>query len=544
MRDIYTQITQKISQEKSTSLKKDASNSCDILLVGYEDEENMGLRYIAAYLKDHNVRAEIEPYRKSARDAILERIRKERPEIVGFSLIFQRMLPDFKGLIEYLRDNGVNAHFTIGGHFPTIESYKILEMIPGLDTVVRHEGEETLLELYRNLNNPDFWQQIKGIAFRTANNIKVTTPRPLIMDLDSLPFPVRNDELMTHMGLGLASILTSRGCYYDCTFCSIREFYSDAPGPRRRTRSPGNVVTELTQLFEKGVRIFNFRDDDFSLKRGQWIEDFARELEKTGLSDQILWRVSCRVDEIDAEMVSMLKAVGLSFIYLGIESGCSQGLKTFNKHYKLNELYRTLEILEKTKMNFEYGFMLLDPDTNFNSVKDNILFLKELGKGGRVVVHFTKMLPYAGTPIALKLKEEGRLRGTIDSPDYSYVDPRVNLLEVFLSQSFNHMFFEPEGLVHRLQSAQFNSIVFDKFFYYQFDVGAYSESLKNLIKKCNDHTLDTISLAEKFMEENSYQDILNNRDVLKELTEKSLKTQSIMEAELDNLNPAEMWSYS
>ncbi len=537
-------MTQKNLQETSISLKKDASPCCDILLVGYEDDENMGLRYISAFLKVHGVKAEIEPFQKSARDAILERIRKERPEIIGFSLIFQRMLPDFKELIEYLRDNGVAAHFTMGGHFPTIEFYKILEMIPGLDTVVRHEGEKTLLELYQNLNNPDLWPRIEGIAFRTGKSIRVTTPRPLIKDLDALPFPARDNELRTHMGIGIASVLASRGCYYDCTFCSIREFYSDAPGPRRRTRSPHNVVSELMKLFEKGVRIFNFRDDDFSLKGGSqqgWNEDFARELEKTGIADQILWRISCRVDEIDAEMVAMLKEVGLSFIYLGIESGSNQGLRAFNKHYNLNDIYRTLEILEKAKMNFEYGFMLFDPDTNFNSIKDNIHFLNELGKGGRVVVHFTKMLPYAGTPIALRMKEEGRLKGTIDSPDYSYDDSRVDLLELFLRQSFNHMLFEPGGLVNRLQFAQFNSIVLDKFFYYLCDAQEYIESIKNLTKKCNNHTLETISLAERFMEDNSYEGILENWHVLKELTEESLKIQSIIECELYNFNTTKIW---
>jgi len=196
------------------------SSGCDILLVGYEDDENLGLRYICSFLNYHNVRAQIQPYHKSAKDAVLDRIQKDKPEIVGFSLIFQRMLGDFKGLIEYLRYRGVTAHFTMGGHFPTIEFKQVLEMIPGLDTVIRHEGEETLLELFRNLHSPDLWPQVKGIAYRTGRNVEVTAPRPLIKDLDSLPFPVRSNELRN---TGLASVIASRGCYYDCNFCSIQE---------------------------------------------------------------------------------------------------------------------------------------------------------------------------------------------------------------------------------------------------------------------------------------------------------------------------------
>ena len=543
---IHKQNPQNGSQETSISPEKQSSSGCDILLVGYEDDENLGLRYISAFLRDHGVKVEIEPYQKSAKDAILERIRKEKPKIVGFSLIFQRMLSDFKELIEYLRESGVAAHFTMGGHFPTIEFQKVLEMIPGLDTVVLHEGEETMLELYRNLNSPDLWPKIRGIAYREGMSIRVTLPRQLIRDLDSLPFPVRHDELRTHMGLGMVSVLASRGCYYNCSFCSIREFYKDAPGPRRRSRSPRNVVKELEQLFEKGARIFNFRDDDFSLKKGsqqEWIEELAEELRKTGLADQILWRVSCRVDEVDEDIVKMLKEVGLEFLYLGIESGSDQGLKTFNKHYDVNETYLTLDVLEKTKMNFEYGFMLLDPDTDFNSIRDNIHFLKELGKNGRVVVHFTKMLPYAGTPIAGRLKQEGRLKGTIDSPEYSYHDSRIDLMEIFLTQSFNHMLFDFGGLVNRLQSAQFSAVVLDKFYHYLFDTKAYTESVRNLIIKCNERTLETMTLAEKFIENKSHEEILQNWNELEMLSEKALNTQSRIKAELDDLRPIEVWPY-
>ncbi|MCE8424089.1 MAG: radical SAM protein [Candidatus Methanoperedens sp.] len=455
------------------------------------------------------------------------------------------MLTDFKGLIEYLRDNGVTSHFTMGGHFPTIEFQKVLDMIPGLDTVVRHEGEETLLELYRNLHSPDLWGQIRGIAYRIGSNVEVTPPRPLIKDLDSLPFPTRNSEPRTNMGLGMASVLASRGCYYNCTFCSIKEFYKDAPGLRRRSRSPPNVAKEINQLFEKGTRIFNFRDDDFSLKGSQkkWNDEFALELNKKGLADQILWRISCRCDEVDAEMINMLKEVGLAFIYLGIESGSNQGLITFNKHYEVDEVYRTLEILEMTKMNFEYGFMLLNPDTDFNSIKENIYFLNELGKDGRAVVHFTKMLPYAGTPIARRLKKEDRLKGTLVSPDYNYTDSRIDLFEVFLTQSFHHMLFASQGLVNKLQFAQFNSVVLDKFYFYLFDTQAYSESIKNITKKCNDCTIETITRAEKFMENKSYEDILQNWHVLKDMTEQTLNAQSRIEAELDSMLNSEILPY-
>ncbi|MGB9175951.1 MAG: radical SAM protein [Methanoregula sp.] len=515
--------------------------SSDILLIGYEDDENLGLRYIAAFLKKNGVRVKIVPYRRSARKTILTIVQKEKPRLIGFSLIFQRMVNDFGAVITYLRENGVTSHFTIGGHYPTIQYHDVLTAIPGLDTVVRHEGEETLLELYRNVDRPDLWSHVRGIAFRSNDGVVATPPRELIADLDSLPFPLRAKKFRDYLGLGMASVLTSRGCYYDCSFCSIRRFYSDAPGPMRRSRTPSNVIAELSELYTKGVRIFNFRDDDFSMKgkpRQQWIQEFASGLAEKGLSDEILWRISCRVDEVDPGWMRHLMDAGLGFLYLGIESGCEQGLKTCNKHYSENDVYQTLTRLEKADLSFDYGFMLLDPDTDFTSVKKNLEFLQELGKGGRVSVHFTKMLPYAGTPIEARLIKEGRLTGTAASPAYRYGDPRIDLLERFITRSFSHMLFDPQGLVYKFQFAQFSSVVLERFFSDILDFKSYSRSVKALTAECNASVLGTLGAAVRFMEPRTYEDITRDWDVLEQLTKKERNAQVKILAELDRLTPA------
>ena len=170
-------------------------SNCDVLLVGYEDEENLGLRSMASFLVEKGIDVEILPCQNVSKEGILKQINKRNPKIIGFSLIFQRMIFDFAELIDYLRNNGVKSHFTIGGHFPTLEYEKILELLPGLDTVVRHEGELTLLDLYRHLKSQSQWSEIRGIAYRRNGAIEVTSPRPLIQDLNSLPFPVVNAGL-------------------------------------------------------------------------------------------------------------------------------------------------------------------------------------------------------------------------------------------------------------------------------------------------------------------------------------------------------------
>lgn len=512
---------------------------CDVLLLGYEDEENLGMRYIAAFLNKYGVKTGIESYNNSSNDTILQRIQAESPKMVGFSLIFQRMLFDFAELMAYLRQKGVKSHFTIGGHFPSMEFKETLKLIPELDTVVRHEGEQTMLDLYRHLDEPDKWSQLKGLAYRSNGDIKATPPRPLIENLDSIPFPLRGDEFRMHMGLGMASVLASRGCYYDCSFCSIRQFYNDAPGTMRRSRSPSNVVNEMEDLFESGVRIFNFRDDNFSMKgpsQQRWMKEFAKELEKKRLSRYIIWRIACRIDEIDEDICSRLKDVGLTFLYLGLESGSDQGLNVFNKHYTVKDIHHALDVIDKVGIEFEYGFMLLEPDTTFQSLKDNLAFFRILGKDGRVSIHFTKMLPYAGTPISRRLKKEGRLKGTISSPDYSYKDQRIDLMEIFLRKSFQDMLFKDGSLLDKLQFAQFNSVILDKFFWYMDDTSNYIKTVKSLTEWCNKTTLETMNSAIKFMENRSYDDIIKEWDVLKSLAEKEIHIQSKIELELDYLN--------
>lgn len=521
---------------------KPDSRHRDVLLLGYEDEENLGLRYITAYLKKNCVSVGIIPLQDMDNDILLDTILQADPRIIGFSMIFQRMLPDFSDLISYLRLNGVKCHFTMGGHFPTIEYKKTLESIPGLDSVIRHEGELTLLELYNHVNEPDLWPQIRGLAFKKGEQVYESKPRPLIHDLDELPFPQRSNKINSFRGLGFSSIISSRGCNHDCSFCSIKEFYKNAPGLKRRSRSPENVVKEMKSLFENGTRIFIFKDDDFSMigePRRQWIERFVDDLEKDHLADDILWRISCRIDEVDANMLEKLMGAGLSYLYIGIESGNNQGLKTCNKNYTVETIYNTIEILERYHVNFEYGFMMLDPDSSIMSVKENISFLRRLCNTGKVVANFTKMLPYAGTSIATRLEREGRLKGSIASPDYNYIDHRVDVFETFLVRAFYRILFDPLGVSNRLQNAKYDAVVMNKFLKDECDTEFYMSEVQQLTRLSNGTILDTLQQAADFMDCRRPDEIYRDWTALGKLADQVQSKQSEIIRALDELIPDE-----
>ncbi len=511
----------------------------DILLVGYEEWENLGLRSIAAFLAERGLRVRVQSCDNWSGAKVLDAVRRERPRIVGFSLIFQRMLYEFAALIGFLRTNGVTAHLTMGGHFPTMEPAATLEAIAGLDSVVRCEGEHTLFELFKCIDRSGSWPKIKGLAYRKNGEIELTPPRPLIRNLDGLPFPLRSDQTITHRGLGICPILSSRGCHYDCSFCSIHQFYSQAPGPRRRTRSPRNVAQEIVQLFhERGIRIFIFDDDDFvmrSRQQRQWIDEFLVEIRKSRIGDQILWRVSCRIDDLEPESIKKMMDVGLASIYLGIESGNVQGLKTFNKHYSVAEIYKALEMLYDLEMPFEFGFMILNPDSTLATVRDDITFLKDIGATGRAVVHFTKTVPYAGTSMACRLRAENRLQGTLAAPDYAYDDSRLELLQSFFTQAFHFRNFDNNGLVERLRHAKFDAVVLSRFFSKQYDAESYAKAISGMICQANTQCLETMSMAVNLMAQCSEREIFDNWPVLERLTQQEKAVESSITASLNGL---------
>jgi anaerobic magnesium-protoporphyrin IX monomethyl ester cyclase len=453
------------------------------------------------------------------------------------------MLPEFVELIKYLRINGVKSHFTIGGHLPSIEFHKILELIPEIDSVVRHEGELTLLELFNNLDTPENWPNIKGIAYRKGKTIESTPPRPLITDLDSLPFPTRRERLDTFRDHGICPIQASRGCFYNCSYCSIRQFYKEAPGLKRRTRSPQNVATEMEQLFNRGVRFFKFIDDDLGMRsksQQDWLKQFTSELKTRGLADNIIWRFSVRVDELDVSILKMLKEVGMDFVFLGIEAGCEQSLKTFNKGYHVADIYRGLAALEQAGVDFDYGFMLFDPECSFASIRENLGFLEGLCNNGRVGIRFTKVFPYVGTAIAQKLEDEGRLKGSLANPNYDYHDKRLQIMEAFVYKAFHDAFFGSSGLVGRMQMFKFDCRVVEKFYPDKFDVERYSKQLNHLIQRYNDSALETLTLALNFVEKHSYKEILRNWGILETLANEELEVQSKIHSLLTNLNPSKI----
>src|SRR5260370_15822383 len=122
----------------------------NVILIGFQEQGNLGVGYVASMLTRRGFAVRILDFRET-RESILDTIRSAKPALVGFSLIFQYYVPQFRALAAYLRNNGVACHFTAGGHYPSLRYEQVLRDVPQLDSVVRFEGEITSAELMQRL---------------------------------------------------------------------------------------------------------------------------------------------------------------------------------------------------------------------------------------------------------------------------------------------------------------------------------------------------------------------------------------------------------
>jgi radical SAM superfamily enzyme YgiQ (UPF0313 family) len=400
-----------------------------VVLIGFQRQSNLGVGYLASTLRREGYAVEVFDY-ESDRSDILDAARRLNPIVIGFSLIFQSYVRHFGALMSYLRAHGVSCHFTIGGHFPSLSYERTLDLLPELDSVVRFEGEVTLLELADCLGAGRNWRTIQGIAYRDGDRVHATEMRPLIHDLDQLPYPERTFNRNAVLGRHATPMLASRGCARTCSFCSIHMFYRTAPGKIVRTRNPAEVVGEMRSLLEEhAITIFLFQDDDFPLfgpAWRRWAREFVAELHRQELPGKAVWKINCRADAVDPELFVEMRRAGLHMVYMGLESGTEEGLQTLHKQITVEQNLRAVEILKTIGTRFEFGFMLLDPSSSFASVRANLQFLRRIVGDGSAAAGFGRMVPYDGTPIKDELARTGRLRGDVSKPDYDFLDPRLN----------------------------------------------------------------------------------------------------------------------
>jgi anaerobic magnesium-protoporphyrin IX monomethyl ester cyclase len=451
----------------------------NVALIGAELEENLAIRYIASSLEACGHSVDIVPFNseQDTEPAVRQTLAFE-PRVVGLSMIFTARGREFCRLAKRLREAGFGGHLIAGGPFASFNCERLVTEFPEFDSVALGEGEELMCRLAEHL---DHLEWVPGLCYRDDSGSPRVNPAAGNPDkLDALPWPKRT-TFHSYFDKPIASVLTSRGCWRDCAFCSINAWYERVGGRKFRIRSIESIVAELSDLYHRhGVRIFNFQDDNFFLPNPvRTVERFSAirdGLRRNGVG-QIAIAVKARPDSITEESIRVLDDLGLFRVFLGVENASENGLRNLNRKQTVAHILNALRILNDFDVHVAFNLLMFEPDTMLDDILVNLRFIERHDENP---FNFCRAEAYPGTGLERKLKSEGRILGDGFGYDYRLKDPRSEVFHqianyAFFDRNFSdyglHYFnmqvdfsfqlmrrFKPELLSRRLRSAARNFI--------------------------------------------------------------------------------------
>jgi len=436
-----------------------------IALVGPELEENLALRYINASVARAGHEARIFDFHAPEQiNEIARAIIAHKVDVVGLSMVFTARAREFVDLALHLRELGFAGHITAGGHFASFHARELLEDYGAIDSIVHGEGEETLVELLDSLDHPD---RVAGVSWRSADGeIRSTGPRCNSDDLDGLARPTRDPgHCHDYLGLRIANILSGRGCYGNCRFCSIVAWHKQNGGRRFRQRSVESLASEMIDLYhERDVRIFNFHDDNFFMPtREANLERFGRlkELLDAGRVGRIAIQVKSRPDSVEPDVFALLKQIGLFRVFLGVETAAVDGLRLLGRGIRREQNFRAMKILERLGLHTTFNLLMFDPDGELGGIRENVTFMRRYA---RFPLNFCRVEVYAGTDIERQLREQDRLIGDSFGYTYRIADPRVQLMYEMFRKIFTPRNFDATGANLRAMQIDYYYHILDHFY--------------------------------------------------------------------------------
>jgi hopanoid C-3 methylase len=348
--------------------------------------EPLGLELVAAACRKNGYVVRLLDLQASTHQEYFRMIEAWRPDAVGYSLNYLANIPEVVDLVKATRKKLPGAFLFAGGHSASFTAKEILEHAGGaLDCVVKGEGEGIAPRLLMQAEaDRDRIETLPGIVTRAGSG----PPAELVPNLDDLNpardlLPKRRKYFIGVLDPA-ASVEFTRGCPWDCVFCSAWTFY----GRSYRHRSPEAAVEELARIREPGV----FLVDDVAFIQAEHGFAIAREIERRGIKKQYYLETRADVLVRNKEVFRHWKRLGLEYMFLGIEAIDEEGLKAHRKRVTLS---KNLEALECAR---ELGIVaainiIADPswdEQRFAAVRDWALSVPE-------IVHITVNTPYPGT---------------------------------------------------------------------------------------------------------------------------------------------------
>ncbi|CDG65567.1 MAG: anaerobic magnesium-protoporphyrin monomethyl ester cyclase [Methanobacterium sp.] len=401
----------------------------------------LGISYMAAVLEKNGYTVSI--IDASALEMTWEDLEKavqeESPQVVAITALTPTIKQADKSA-QIVKKVLPETTVVMGGYHPTFNYQEILEK-DYVDIVIMGEGEYTMLELVQTLESGGDLSQVRGLALKG----KVTSPRPLITDMDDLPFPARHLLPMDHYRMlniktGLATMITSRGCPMQCSFCASAALH----GPKLRKRSPENVVDEMEHLVrDHQVNTIAFLDDTFTLDH-RMVEAICDQIQERNLD--VFWGCTARVDTLSDDLLEKMRKAGCIALFMGVESADQQVLDSTNKNITIDKIRQAFQLSKKHKIRTIASVVLGMPGDTKDSIKRTVKFVRELNPSYAI---FSLATPYPGTRFykesfeknLIKVKDWSKY--TLISPVLETVDCSMEELRKLQYKAFRNFYLRP-----------------------------------------------------------------------------------------------------
>ncbi len=353
-----------------------------------------------------------------------------------------------------LKERMNDVFIVLVGSHATFFHREIMKENGFVDATCRGEFDLVIKDLAAALSNGGKLDEVKGITYRDREGIQVNQDRPLIQNLDKLPFPARDIVKSEHYRQGTftgkhcTTIVSSRGCPHRCTYCLWpRTLY----GRRFRARSSESVVDEIEEVVEKYcVDEIYFDDDSLALNRRRILE-ICRLINERNI--QVKWIPQCRVDNMDEKVLRAMKNAGCHYIRFGVESGSQKMLDVMKKGTTLARIENAFKLCRKTGIKTQAFFLFGIPGETQATIRETIEFAKKIKPDS---AQFAIVIPHPGTELYAVCKKNGWLKhknwedfsscnSLIETPEMSRED-----VEKARIRAYRQFYFRPSYILRTI----------------------------------------------------------------------------------------------
>jgi radical SAM superfamily enzyme YgiQ (UPF0313 family) len=361
------------------------------------------LPYLAAALRAEGHEVEILDLllARTTPDKIERRMERVRPDLVGLtSVTLNHHLAE--AIARVVRKCDERVPIVMGGPHVAFELEGSFRSLPPLDFIVVGEGERTLVELTRAIEGRMDLRDVRGLALREGSGVVRTEPRHSEDDLDSLPSPARDLlPLLRYRAFdSQASVVTSRGCPYECAFCSSPAW----TGRKVRYRTPSLCVDEIEELVGLGFKEITIEDELLTLHR-KHLHAVCSDLIRRNLG--IRWNAFSRVDTVTAENLSLMAEAGCQAICFGVESGNQEVLDRVKKKSNLAKVREAMRLTQGAGISALASFIIGLPGETEETLRDTAELAKQLHAEFGSLYGFHILAPFPGTELRERAADYG-----------------------------------------------------------------------------------------------------------------------------------------